>query len=238
VGSPSGGRRGSASPSALSDSSLFPTTKNKPLKQERIRWKSDVPLSEAQLRAKREEFWDTAPAFEGKAEIWAALKAAVEAATREDQAMAQAILDGAGISLPGGSLVECYDELGTRYSIPVYCLSLPVNLLVAGGRDSPAEFSEPIEGSEGAAEGVELKVKVRVSLTGEDVRLVINSRDTVGHAKRKLHEQEGVGDPSRQRWYFGGKMLGDKQLMGETMVPSGYVIQCIINTVQFDVIEA
>ena len=32
--------------------------------------------------------------------------------------------------------------------------------------------------------------------------------------------------------------VGDKQPMGETMVPSGYVIQCIINTVQFDVIEA
>ena len=85
VGSPAGGRRGSASPSALSDSSLFPTTKNKPLKGERIRWKSDVPLTEAQLRSKREEFWDTAPAFEGKTEIWAALKAAVDAATREDQ---------------------------------------------------------------------------------------------------------------------------------------------------------
>ena len=85
MGSPAGGRRGSASPSALSDSSLFPTTKNKPLKGERIRWKSDVPLTEAQLRSKREEFWDTAPAFEGKTEIWAALKAAVDAATREDQ---------------------------------------------------------------------------------------------------------------------------------------------------------
>ena len=44
-----------------------------------------MPLTEAQLRSKREEFWDTAPAFEGKAEIWAALKAAVDAATREDQ---------------------------------------------------------------------------------------------------------------------------------------------------------
>jgi hypothetical protein len=136
-----------------------------------------VALTEAQLRSKREEFWDTAPAFEGKTEIWAALKAAVDAATKEDQALAQAILDGAGISLPGGSLVECYDELGTRYSIPVYCLSLPVNLLVegAGDRDSPAEFSEPVE----LEEGVELKVRVRVSLTGEDVRLVINSRETV-----------------------------------------------------------
>ena len=102
VGSPAGGRRGSASPSALSDSSLFPTTKNKPLRAERIRWKSDIPLTDGQLRAKREEFWDTAPAFEGKSEIWEALKAAVEAATKEDQALAQAILDGAGISLPAG----------------------------------------------------------------------------------------------------------------------------------------
>jgi len=236
VGSPAGGRRGSHSPSALSDSSLFPTTKNKPLKAERIRWKSDIPLTEAQLRAKREEFWDTAPAFEGKTEIWVALKAAVDAATKEDQAMAQAILDGAGISLPGGSLVECYDELGTRYSIPVYCLSLPVNLLQEGDRDSPAEFSEPIQ--ETGDSGLELKVKVRVSLTGEDVRLVLNTRDSVAVAKRKLHEQEGVGDPSRQRWYFGGKMLADKQPMGETAVPSGYVIQCIINVVEFDVIQA
>ena len=68
--------------------------------------------------------------------------------------------------------MECYDELGTRYSIPVYCLSLPVNLVVEGAgdrfkkivhlspikificRDSPAEFSEPVE----LEEGVELKV--------------------------------------------------------------------------------
>jgi hypothetical protein len=103
VGSPGGGRRGSASPSGLSDSSLYPATKNKPLRSGgAARWKSDVPLTEGQLRAKRDEFWDTAPAFEGKAEIWAALKAAAEAAGREDLAMAQAILDGAGISLPGG----------------------------------------------------------------------------------------------------------------------------------------
>lgn len=241
MGSPAGARRGSASPSALSDSSLFPTTKNKPLKEERIRWKSDIPLSEAQLKAKREEFWDTAPAFEGKQEIWAALKAAVEAAAREDQVMAQAILDGAGISLPGGSLVECYDELGTRYSIPVYCLSLPVNLVSgdqASDRDSPAEFSEPIDAGTGQDQGQELKVKVRVSSTGEDVRLVLTTRDTVALAKSKLHEQEGVGDPTRQRWYFGGKLLADKQPMGETSVPSGYVIQCIVNVVEFDVIQA
>ena len=32
--------------------------------------------------------------------------------------------------------------------------------------------------------------------------------------------------------------LGDKQTLGDTGVPSGYVIQCIINIVEFDVIQA
>lgn len=44
--------------------------KNHPLCHETIRWKSDVPLTEGQLRSKRDEFWDTAPAFDGRKEIW------------------------------------------------------------------------------------------------------------------------------------------------------------------------
>ena len=102
MGSPGGARRASQSGSALSDSSLSPATKNKPLKGEKVRWKSDIPLTEGQLMSKRDEFWDTAPAFEGKTEIWVALKAAVDAASKDDLPLAQAILDGAGISLPGG----------------------------------------------------------------------------------------------------------------------------------------
>lgn len=39
--------------------------KNQPLKKELPRWRSEVPLIEGQLRSKRDEFWDTAPAFEG-----------------------------------------------------------------------------------------------------------------------------------------------------------------------------
>lgn len=229
VGTPT--RRGSASGSAMSDSSLSPAVKNRPLRHERLRWKSDIPLTEGQLVSKRDEFWDTAPAFEGKSEIWEALKAATVAADREDYDMAQAILDGAAVSLPGGSLVECYDELGTRYSIPIYCLSLPVNLVTESDRDSPAEFSEPLD------PGHELKVRVRISLTGDDVKLVVNTSDTVQSAKRKLYEmEEGIQEPSRQRWYFGGKLLADKMKMSETNIPSGFVIQCIVNNLDFDVI--
>ena len=75
---------------------------NKPLKHRRPKWKSDVRLTEAQLQQKRDEFWDTAPAFDGRAEIWDALKASVQALESGDHQLAQAILDGAGISLPNG----------------------------------------------------------------------------------------------------------------------------------------
>ena len=74
------------------------------MKPEKPKWKSDIPLTETQLRSKREEFWDTAPAFEGRKEIWDALKAAAYALETGDHVLAQAIVDGANILLPHGNL--------------------------------------------------------------------------------------------------------------------------------------
>jgi len=79
-----------------------PLGRNEPLKKERPKWKSDYPMTAGQLRSKRDEFWDTAPAFEGRKEIWDALKAAAYAVEANDHSLAQAILDGASITLPHG----------------------------------------------------------------------------------------------------------------------------------------
>uniref|UniRef100_A0A4X2LE89 Ankyrin repeat domain 2 n=1 Tax=Vombatus ursinus TaxID=29139 RepID=A0A4X2LE89_VOMUR len=117
--------------------------RNEPLKKERPKWKSDYPMTDGQLRSKRDEFWDTAPAFEGRKEIWDALKAAAFAVEANDHELAQAILDGASITLPHGSLSECYDELGNRYQLPVYCLAPPVNLLLERSEDDGVEPPEP-----------------------------------------------------------------------------------------------
>ena len=76
--------------------------RNQPLKAEKPRWKNDIPLTEGQLKSKRDEFWDTAPAFEGRKEIWDALKAAASALETGDHTLAQAIVNGASISLPHG----------------------------------------------------------------------------------------------------------------------------------------
>lgn len=82
--------------------------RNEPLKKERPKWKSEYPMTEGQLRSKRDEFWDTAPAFDGRKEIWDALRAAALAAECNDLELAQAIVDGACITLPHGMTApEC-----------------------------------------------------------------------------------------------------------------------------------
>lgn len=197
--------------------------KNHPLCHETIRWKSDVPLTEGQLRSKRDEFWDTSPAFDGRREIWDALRAATVAAESLDFGLAQAILDGANVSVPNGYLTECYDELGTQYKVPIYCLSYPINMVKEdNGRDSPAEYSEPVDGGE------EVVLKLRLSSSLTDARLTVFSRDTIGQCKKRLQQQEKV-DACCQRWFYGGKLLGDKQPLEEAHIQSGYVVQVIVN---------
>ncbi|XP_060801317.1 ubiquitin domain-containing protein 2 [Amyelois transitella] len=198
--------------------------KNQSLCHETIRWKSDVPLTEGQLRSKRDEFWDTAPAFEGRKEIWDALRAAAVAAEAMDFQLAQAILDGASVSVPNGYLTECYDEWGTRYQVPIYCLSPPINMVKeAHGRDSPAEWSEPVEG------GTEVTLRLRLSSSCKDVELAVYTRHTIAHCKNKLHAQENI-EPWRQRWFYGGKLLGDRLLVEEARVTPGYVVQVIVSS--------
>lgn len=131
-----------------------------------------------------------------------ALRAATVAAESLDFQLAQAILDGANISVPNGYLTECYDELGTQYKVPIYCLSYPINIVKEdNGRDSPAEFSEPIDGGKKIFTrnsrniflkailwflGAEIILKLRLSSTLTDVKLSVYSKDTVGQCKKKL----------------------------------------------------
>lgn len=82
------------------------SVKNQPLRKESTKWKSPVPITMGQLVGKRDEFWETAPSYEGKKEIWDALRAAATAAEGNDFTLAQAILDGAGISIPSGNYIS------------------------------------------------------------------------------------------------------------------------------------
>lgn len=179
-------------------------------------------MTEGQLRSKRDEFWDTAPAFEGRKEIWDALKAAAVALECNDHELAQAIVDGASITLPHGTLTECYDELGNRYQLPVYCLAPPVNLISERSDEDPNDSPEP-----SVATKKEFQLKVRLS-TGKDVRLSASMADPIGQLKKQLQAQEGI-DAGHQRWFFSGKLLTDKTRLQDTKIQKDFVIQVIVN---------
>ncbi|XP_069467673.1 ubiquitin domain-containing protein 1 [Ambystoma mexicanum] len=196
--------------------------RNEPLKKDRPKWKSDYPMTDGQLRSKRDEFWDTAPAFEGRKEIWDALKAAAYAMEANDLELAQAIVDGASITLPHGSLTECYDELGNRYQLPVYCLAPPVNLIMERSDEEGVDTPEMAPNARR-----EFPLKVRLS-TGRDVKLNASMTDTIGQLKKQLFAEEKI-DPAWQRWFFSGKLLTDRMKLQETKIQKDFVVQVIVN---------
>lgn len=94
-------------------------------------------------------------------------------------------------------LTECYDELGTQYKVPIYCLSYPINIVKEeNGRDSPAEYSEPVDG------GTEIFLKLRISSNMTDVKLPVYSKDTVGQCKKKLQVSYKIKDKLLLSLYF------------------------------------
>lgn len=196
--------------------------RNQPLKPEKPKWKSEVPLTDGQLRSKRDEFWDTAPAFEGRKEIWDALKAAAYALETGDHSLAQAIIDGANISLPHGTLMDSYDELGNRYQLPVYVLSAPTNLI--------EDISESEAGgdSENQSPGLEIPIKFRISSSNKDLKLYVRTTDTVLKLKKRICDEMGI-EPQRQRWFFAGRLLGDKLRVEDAKIPKSYVVQVIVS---------
>ncbi|KAJ1734090.1 hypothetical protein LPJ61_001247, partial [Coemansia biformis] len=122
-----------------------------------VRWESEQPTTQQSLQRQRDEFWETAAVYEGRSEIWQALRLACES---DDQQLAQTIVESVGVTVPTGRVTDgAYDERGACYVIPQYCLSAPTNLVAAGERASirstdrlSAVVSNKASGSQAAAE--------------------------------------------------------------------------------------
>nr|GEZ42356.1 hypothetical protein [Tanacetum cinerariifolium] len=71
----------------------------------------------------RDEFWDTAPHYGGRKEIWDALQAAAEA----DLTLAQLARLTFSICWLWGRPMEV--SKGAKYELPKYVLSAPTNLI-------------------------------------------------------------------------------------------------------------
>jgi len=73
-------------------------------------------MTKGQLLSKRDEFWDTAPAFVGRSEIWQALRAAAEC---EDMETAQAIMSAVDVTCVPSSVHTRINDALVRCSADV-----------------------------------------------------------------------------------------------------------------------
>jgi len=125
------------------------------LRRDLPKWTSETAITRGALVSKRDEFWETAPSYEGRKEIWDALKTAADAIENGDFALAQIIIETAAIKVPNGTLSETYDELGNKYQVPLYCLAPPENLIKEDDASSKSSFNHK--------QGNKVSIRVRIS---------------------------------------------------------------------------
>lgn len=214
------------------DSSRPARARNQPLRKNNIKWKSETPLTIGQLYSRRDEFWETAVVFDGKKEIWDGLRAATLAAEQDDFVLAQAILDGANICTPNGTLSEAYDELGNKYVVPIYCLSRPLNLLCEEDSDeSPTkEAISTVETVSSDPADLENHVmRLRLNSSGQETEVRLRGNETIAHGKRELGKTySGL----KQRWYYGGRLLQERSKIKDLAIPNGHVVQVVFCPIQ------
>lgn len=205
--------------SLISPYHIPPTGKNKRLRKDFCKYlKCDKYLSEQELQAKREEFWDTAPVFDGKVEIWQALKSAVEACEAKNFQLAQAIIDSANIILPNGFLNDCYDELGNRYQIPIYVLVKPSNLLKKSTKMSTNQSGADIsmdEDSSSTKQTTKAKNKKKKTNRIHDEEDEENV-DHIGHLRRSIKLKKKLFGDSNRNSNKSGKQEGTNKLPAVT----------------------
>ena len=122
--------------------------------------------------------------------------------------------------LLSGTLMDCYDELGNRYQLPIYVLSSPSNLIE--DKSEPTDTDENVP----ASPGIEVPMKFRLS-TGKDTKLLVRTSDSVLAVKKQIFSEQGV-DVSVQKWCYSGRVLTDKMRIEDIKIPKGHVIQVVV----------
>jgi hypothetical protein len=185
---------------------------SQPLKRIKQTWTTSEPLTKEEIEKETRQFWETAPSYGGKEEVWNALRAAIGAGDK-DIKMARTILECAGVILPDGLLTEVYDATGFKYDIPLFILSDPVNLLdvpKGSSRSRTSTFKSRRTRSmtdNTWQDTMPKKITVRFN-TGKDAHMELRSSiQTIGDLSKHIIETEYLYLRPDQRllFFYGGK---------------------------------
>ncbi|KAJ1891056.1 hypothetical protein LPJ81_005815 [Coemansia sp. IMI 209127] len=168
------------------------------------RWASEQPVTRKGLERQRNEFWETAPYYEGRAEIWQALRVASESA---DAQLAMAILDSIAVTVPTGRFTDgVYDERGVCYKVPQFCVSEPTNIIGDDDDDDDIRSGKSVGATSREEAALTQPVVVRLC-SGGDVRLALASDTTVAQMEQRLADGGHVPAGVRVRLFYLGKLL-------------------------------
>eukprot|EP00158_Paraphelidium_tribonemae_P001375 Partr_v1_DN24326_c0_g1_i1_m31980 putative Ubiquitin domain containing len=208
----------------------IPIGSNKPFRRN-LQYRSPEPWTDQQLHHKREVYWDTAPKYDGRMEVWLALKAACEAT--DDDELAQVILDSAGVTLPTGYLHDgCFDTFGNSYKVPEYCSVRPVNLISSTTTSTTTTATTDPSSTEAAGfradpGGPVMDIVVRLN-TGRDVKLSVPQNGTVDDISRALLSQDEKLRDRKLRFIFMGRPLAGNQLASACSIRQGSIVQVMV----------
>ncbi|KAJ2402882.1 hypothetical protein GGI23_000391 [Coemansia sp. RSA 2559] len=167
------------------------------------RWALEQPVTRKGLERQRNEFWETAPYYEGRAEIWQALRVASESA---DAQLAMAILDSIAVTVPTGRFTDgVYDERGVCYKVPQFCVSEPTNII--GDEDDDDIRSGKSAGATSREEEAPTQPVVVRLCSGGDVRLALAPDTTVAQMEQRLADGGHVPAGARVRMFYLGRLL-------------------------------
>ena len=194
------------------------------------KYKTETPLSPRQLTLKREQFWDTAPKYSGREEVWQALKLVCES---RDDGDARAIIDSLGIVLPTGLLSDgAFDEWGNRYVIPEYCFVEPSNLLKESTKDLSGS-SQNVAARNDESEPITVTLRLSNQNQG-DIR--IHARKNYGTEKlrRALIEKDSSFGNTKMRFIHLGRVLSNSDRLGNVFPSSAdaCVLQVMISPLE------
>ncbi|RHZ44990.1 ubiquitin domain-containing protein [Aspergillus thermomutatus] len=210
--------------------------------------------SRAQLDQERKEFFETR--VTGRAEVWAALAAAISFMHANDLATAQSIIDAAGVTVPTGDLCQgCYDEQGALYRLPRCIVSDPENMVPedsASRRDDgyddfdtddsklsldEASGDELIGGDSAdrrdekgkMSERDLIRVTARLSDGSEsDVVVSVGKNQTVGLIARRVQQEAGIPATQRVRIVYLGRMLNENTPLVDQGWKAGNIINALV----------
>ena len=128
--------------------------------------------------------------------------------------------------------MDCYDELGNRYQLPVYILSAPINMIQEGDEEEGIEYEKEDylkmqERRKNFFDGKQINIRIRFS-TGDDCKLTVNTNETVFAVKRALARCSPGIDSNAVRFFFAGKQLYNKTTLASAKVESNYTLQALI----------